>query len=171
LHLNVKRSASSAGVRVGSTLYYVLKDHLGSVSVVTDNTGAVVGEDRFYPFGETRFTTGTMQTDKLFTCQREITGLGIYYYGARFYSPKLGRFISADSIVPGFANPQNLNRYSYVLNNPLSYIDPTGHMGEGTSGCGVQNDQCVSGTSASVKPPSNETIPRIATIHNVRNNP
>jgi len=46
-------------VRIGSTLYYVLKDHLGSASVVTNSTGTIVGEGRFYPFGETRFTTRT----------------------------------------------------------------------------------------------------------------
>jgi len=56
-----------------------------------------------------------------------MTGLGIYHYGARFYSPKLGRFISPDSIVPNQFNPQDLNRFSYVLNNPLRYTDPTGH--------------------------------------------
>ncbi len=117
----------AGAMRVNSTLYFVLKDNLSSASVVTDAAGTVVGEDRFYPFGETRFTTGNMFTDKLFTGQREITGLGIYHYGARFYSPKLGRFLSADTMVPGYANPQNLNRYSYVLNNPLGYIDPTGH--------------------------------------------
>jgi hypothetical protein len=39
----------------------------------------------------------------------------------------IGRFISADTIVPNPANPQSLNRYSYCLNNPLKYIDPTGH--------------------------------------------
>jgi len=51
---------------------------------------------------------------------------------ARYYDPGLGRFISADSIAPGFANPQNRNRYSYVLNNPLKYTDPTGHCGKST---------------------------------------
>ena len=56
-----------------------------------------------------------------------MTGLGIYHYNARFYSPKLGRFLSADSIVPNPANPQDLNRYSYVRNNPLRYTDPTGN--------------------------------------------
>jgi uncharacterized protein RhaS with RHS repeats len=86
---------AAGAMRVGSTLYYVLKDHLGSASVVTNTSGTIVGEDRFYPFGETRFTTGMMQTDKLFTGQREMAGLGIYNYGARFYSPKLGRFLSA----------------------------------------------------------------------------
>ena len=92
---------SAAGaMRVGSTLYYVvstgstrrLKDHLGSASVVTNTSGTIVGEDRFYPFGETRFTTGTMFTDKLFTGQRQIAELGIYHYGARFCSPRLRRF-------------------------------------------------------------------------------
>jgi RHS repeat-associated protein len=68
-----------------------------------------------------------MQTDKLFTGQRQITGLGIYFFNARFYSPKLGRFLSADSIVPGYANPQNLNRMSYANNNSLRYTDLTGH--------------------------------------------
>jgi RHS repeat-associated protein len=80
-----------------------------------------------------------MQTDKLLTGQREMAGLGIYNYGARFYSPKLGRFLSADTIVSGYANPQNLNRFSYVNNNPLRYTDPTGHMmieeSGGSKGC------------------------------------
>jgi pimeloyl-ACP methyl ester carboxylesterase len=47
--------------------------------------------------------------------------------GARWYNAQLGRWISADTIVPNFANPQSLNRYSYVYNNPLKYVDPTGH--------------------------------------------
>lgn len=51
----------------------------------------------------------------------------MYDYGARFYSPLLGRFISADTIVPSLANPQSLNRYAYVLNSPLRFTDPTGH--------------------------------------------
>src|SRR6266542_429411 len=150
----------------GSTLYYVLKDHLGSASVVTDASGNTVGEDRFYPFGETRFTTGAMNTDRLFTGQREITGLGIYDYGARFYAPKLGRFLSPDTIVPGAANPQNLNRFSYVTNNPLRYVDPTGHRacGDGevidcngtlinptsnTTGCGGPGQQSCGGNGGS----------------------
>lgn len=79
---------AAGAVRIGS-LYFVLKDHLGSASVVTNKNGNILGEDRFYPFGETRFTTGTMYTDKLFTGQREMAGLGIYHYNARFYSPYL----------------------------------------------------------------------------------
>jgi len=51
---------------------------------------------------------------------------GLYYYGARYYDPELARFISPDPIVPSPGDPQSLNRYSYVLNNPVKYIDPTG---------------------------------------------
>jgi len=111
-----------------NTLYYILKDHLGSASVITDANGVTVGETRYYPYGETRLTTGTIFTDKLFTGQREMAGLGIYHYGARFYSSKLGRFLSADTITPDPFNSQDLNRFSYVRNNPLRYTDPTGHM-------------------------------------------
>ena len=75
---------AAGAMRVDGTLYYVLKDHLGSASVVTDASGNVVGEQRYYPFGETRFTSGNMFTDKLFTGQREMAELGIYHYGARF---------------------------------------------------------------------------------------
>jgi len=117
----------AGAMRVNGTLYYVLKDHLGSANVITDASGATIGEARYFPYGETRLTTGTMQTDQLFTGQRELAELGIYHYGARFYSPKLGRFLSADTIVPNAANPQDFNRYSYVRNNPIRYIDPTGH--------------------------------------------
>jgi RHS repeat-associated protein len=52
---------------------------------------------------------------------------GIYDFNARMYDPAIGRFLSADTIVPDFANPQSLNRFSYVENRPLSFIDPTGH--------------------------------------------
>ncbi|MBK9926402.1 MAG: hypothetical protein IPP66_14090 [Anaerolineales bacterium] len=81
-----------------------------------------------------------MFTDKLFTGQQEMAGLGIYNYGARFYSPKLGRFLSADTIVPNLYNPQDLNRFSYVRNSPLNYIDPTGH--DPYSTCGG-NPACI----------------------------
>jgi len=53
---------------------------------------------------------------------------GLMYYGARFFDPALGRFLSPDSIVPQPGNPQSLNRYSYTLNNPLKYTDSSGHF-------------------------------------------
>jgi RHS repeat-associated protein len=68
-----------------------------------------------------------MATDRRYTGQRWEGSVGFYDYGARSYDPALGRFLQADSIVPNPANPQSLNRYAYVLNNPLKYTDPSGH--------------------------------------------
>ena len=68
-----------------------------------------------------------LPTDYRFTGQRREGTIRLYDYGARFYDPLLGRFLSADTVVPQPGNPQALNRYSYVLNNPLKYTDPSGH--------------------------------------------
>jgi len=165
-------------------------DHLGSVSVVTDNDRRVLSRQDYTPWGEAR-AGGLAQTTLDFTGQRR-DGTGLLYYGARYYDPQVGRFLSADSIVPGSAsgkggmaatlgqdsgtalrpltvdfhesgfaaglaqedaftqargfrfqlrghdrqqakadtgpgNPQALDRYSYALDNPLRYTDPTGH--------------------------------------------
>ena len=79
---------------------------------------------------------GSVPTDKLFTGQR-LNGTGLYYYNARYYDPTIGRFISADTIVPDPTKPQALNRYSYVLNNPLKYVDPTGLTNIFARVCGI----------------------------------
>src|SRR5205823_114958 len=57
---------------------------------------------------------------------KELDNTGLYYYGARYYDPETGRFAQADTVIPGAA-PQAYNRYSYTLNNPLRYVDPSGH--------------------------------------------
>ncbi|MFZ2420337.1 MAG: RHS repeat-associated core domain-containing protein, partial [Anaerolineae bacterium] len=56
----------------------------------------------------------------------EVAG-GLYFYNARYYDPALGRFVSADTLIPNAGNPQNLNRYSYALNNPTVFVDPSGY--------------------------------------------
>jgi len=114
-------------MRQNNTVYWLHGDHLGSASLTTNITGAVVSEMRYYPFGETRWVSGTLPTDRLFTGQRAEAGIGLYDYNARMYSPSLGRFISADTIVPSVEYPQSLNRYSYVYNHPINLTDPSGH--------------------------------------------
>jgi RHS repeat-associated protein len=102
-----------------------------------DTNGALTSTIKYFSFGSTRAATGPLPTDKLFTSQR-LDSTGLYYYGARYYDPSIGRFISPDTIVPNPANPQSLNRYSYCLNNPLKYVDPTGHADQqiGTASIG-----------------------------------
>ena len=108
------------------TVYYH-GDHLGSTTIVTNASRGKEQETYYYPFGETRYNSGDA-TNYKYTGQEEDPETGLYYYGARYYDPIIGRFISADTVVPNFTNPQSLNRYSYVENNPLRYIDPTGHF-------------------------------------------
>jgi RHS repeat-associated protein len=86
-----------------------------------------VAEIRYYPWGTERYTYGTTPTSYHFTGQRLESGIGLYYYGARWYDPYLNRWIQPDSIIPNPTNSQDLDRYSYARNNPVKYIDPNGH--------------------------------------------
>jgi len=123
--------SQQVALRQGGVLTFLHGDHLGSASLATDASGAKItdSDTRYYPYGVTRpGLAGTgLPTDRRFTGQREETGLGFYDYGARPYDPTLGRFLQADTLVPNPGNPQSLNRYAYVLGNPLRYTDPTGH--------------------------------------------
>jgi RHS repeat-associated protein len=111
---------------VNATLKYVHKDHLGGTSAVTSDNGSLIESIKYFAFGNCRNSTGDLATDKLFTGQI-LDDTGLYYYNARYYDPTIGRFISPDTIIPNPANPQSFNRYSYCLNNPLKYIDPSGY--------------------------------------------
>jgi len=106
-------------MRQGDVVYYLHGDHLGSTSLTTDDTGAIVSEVRYLPYGQERWSNGSSVTDFGFTSQRAEKSFGLMDYNARYYSPLLGRFVSPDSIVPDTLNPAAWNRYSYVLNEEL----------------------------------------------------
>jgi RHS repeat-associated protein len=109
-----------------SVLYFLHSDHLGSTSLTTDSSGNVVARQLYDAWGNIRYVTGTLPTDIAYTGQR-LDATGLMYFQARYYASSLGRFISADTIVPQPGNPQALNRYAYTVNNPLKYNDPSGH--------------------------------------------
>ena len=104
------------------------KDHLGSSTAITDMNGNEVEISNYMPFGSLRSHSGSYVSDYKFTDQELDDSTGLYNYGARLYDPVIGRFITADSIVQNFSDPQTLNRYSYCRNNPLIYTDPSGHL-------------------------------------------
>ena len=114
---------------------YRLTDHLGS-AVAVHRVGAVnpwLHRD-FAAFGVTVSATDgggalagfAVWTDRGFTGHESVQSAGIVHMKGRIYDPELGRFLQADPFVQAPDNSQSLNRYSYVLNNPLSYTDPSG---------------------------------------------
>ena len=120
------------------SLNYFLTDHLGSTLAVLDDSGEVLSEQRYMPFGQVRTDVGTIaETDFGFTFQRALPETGLMDYQARFFAPRIGSFIQPDTIIPGLDDPQNWNRYSYVRNSPIVHSDPTGHMPWIGEGCNV----------------------------------
>ena len=86
----------------------------------------MVNEVRYSAFGEMRYLNGETVTDLLYTGQKLQEELGLYYYVARWYDPYLNRFLSPDTIIPDQGRSAAYDRYAYVYNNPLRYVDPSG---------------------------------------------
>jgi RHS repeat-associated protein len=118
---------TTSGPGVG--LFYYHRNHLNSSSVVTDASGAEVSRMVYLPFGELSQanSSGNDKVTSKFTGQEWDAETGLYYYGARYYHPAIGRFLSPDSIVPSATDAQAFNRYAYARDNPITYVDPTGH--------------------------------------------
>ena len=122
--------------------YYFLNDHLGNVDVVMDEDGKVVERADYMPYGDDRLIieeNDEQDNDYKFTGKELDDETGLMYYGARYYDPEIGRFVSHDPMLldeaekplsASLPNPQGLNSYSYVLNNPVRYIDPNGLWNE-----------------------------------------
>ncbi len=124
-------STEVAAVTNGTTTLYYHQDHLGGTNVTVDVNGVKKEVAEYLPFGgfsrHDKYGSSSEVAWFYFTGKKLDDETGLYYYGARYYDPSLGRFITADTIVQAPDNPQTLNRYSYANNNPVNNIDPTGH--------------------------------------------
>jgi len=113
---------------------YFLTDHLGSISVLTDENGNVVERLSFDAWGKRRNPDGTddvtgsiiSQTTRGFTGEEELSIGSLVHLNGRVYDALLARFTSADPTVTDPMNMQGWNRYSYVGNDPLAFTDPNG---------------------------------------------
>ena len=111
-----------------STVNYYVADNLGSSRVVTNSSGTVLDDSDFYPFGGERSYSSSSGNNYKFTGKERDSESGLDDFTARFYTSNYGRFISADdSKYMVAADPQTFNLYSYVANNPINSVDPTGH--------------------------------------------
>ncbi|MEW6619841.1 MAG: RHS repeat-associated core domain-containing protein, partial [bacterium] len=120
---------------------------------MTDSMGEIVWSSDYLPFGELINTEGKIENNFTFTGKEYDEATGLYYFGARYYDPKVGRFITKDPwsctpederiingalypiiaqliITEGLTIPQNIHPYMYCYNNPINYIDPYGYCGE-----------------------------------------
>jgi len=100
--------------------YFYHKDHLGSTRSVTNSSKDIIVASTYHPFGETEVEEGS---EKYLYNGKEKDSTGLYYYGARYYDPEVGRFATRDALKGRLINSQTLNRYSYCVNNPAKYID------------------------------------------------
>lgn len=111
---------------------YYFGDHLGTARLVASATGAILDDSDYYPFGGERpILSSSSGNNYKFTAKERDAESGLDHFGARHYGSTMGRFMQADpfTITPGrIVDPQQFNLYSYVRNNPLRHIDPTGML-------------------------------------------
>jgi len=107
-----------------STTYFAHADHLGSTRVLTDINGSGYDNYDYLPFGETM--SGGWGTTHKFTGDERDSETGLDHTFFRQYSSSLGRWSSPDPLAGDISDPQSLNRYGYVSNGPLDFIDPAG---------------------------------------------
>jgi RHS repeat-associated protein len=117
-------AAAKSSLQPTATDYYI-QDHLSSTRQVRNGV-MPKEEDTYYAFGETS-SLGSSKNDYKYTGKELDLDSGLYYYGARYYTPEFGRFTQPDPTRGKLEDPTSLNRYSYVKNNPLKYVDPTGN--------------------------------------------
>ena len=131
----VASSPLDGGTNTSSVGYFYHEDNLNTSSALSSSSGSQVEVDIYYPFGSIQTTNpqAPFEISRRFTGQEFDAESGLYYYGSvtgpygRYYDPGLGRFIQPDDTIPDISNPQSYNRYSYCVNDPLTYNDPSGH--------------------------------------------
>ncbi|HFB65846.1 MAG TPA: RHS repeat-associated core domain-containing protein, partial [Aeromonadales bacterium] len=121
---------------------YIYKDHLGSTDTVIKTDTNSVTKMSFDSFGSRRNVNWVSSvlntppitlvaiTDKGYTGHEQLDDVGLIHMNGRVYDPVMGRFLSADPNIQAPTDTQSLNRYAYVLNNPLSATDPSGYFGK-----------------------------------------
>ncbi len=106
-------------------MYWPANDHQRSLQLSVNSATGAVSRQRYTPFGASCGPANQLPTDRAFLDRTEDDTTGLAYLNARYYDPALARFLSPDSLA-ATDELQSLNRYTYALNNPLTYSDPTG---------------------------------------------
>ena len=119
-----------ATARAQDEVVYYHTDAVGSVRMITDASGAVIGRYDYLPFGELWPAVPPGPTDaRQFAGKERDTETGLDYFGARYFRAQSGRFTTVDPVLDAeaaFVDPQRWNRYAYARNNPFRNTDPDG---------------------------------------------
>ncbi len=126
----------------GNAAFFLHRDHLASVRLVTDANGALVESTGYSAYGD-RLNSG-FQTQKGYIGERHDPETGLLYLNARYHDPALGRFISPDDWDPT-QQGVGTNRYAYSANDPVNKSDPSGHIAPAVAGAVVTCGSTCSG--------------------------
>lgn len=137
LTADISSDVLNPGLRM-NTLYYILRDHLGSITHVVHSDGKLTQELSYDAWGRMRdpktwdtYASGEEPAPFIgrgYTGHEHLVKVGLINMNARLYDPVLGRFLSPDPYIQMPDWSQNLNRYTYAMNNPLVYIDEDGQF-------------------------------------------
>ncbi|HEX5749058.1 MAG TPA: SpvB/TcaC N-terminal domain-containing protein [Archangium sp.] len=136
-HYQVPSEMPDDGMPDTNFLYFYHPDHIGSTSYVTDTEGELYEHMQYFPSGEPWVDqrSNTERLPHLFSGKELDQETGLYYFGARYYDPRVGLWASTDPAATGYIdgeglggvyNPFNLATYTYAANNPLKFVDPDG---------------------------------------------
>jgi RHS repeat-associated protein len=115
-----------AEIKADGTIHVFYNDAIGSPVLITDKGLKDVQRYIYEPFGNLVVSKGTGENNYTFTGKERDIESDLFYFGARYYNPMLGRFISKDTANANHQDPQSLNRYVFCFNNPLIFVDPDG---------------------------------------------
>ncbi len=144
-----------ASVNASTTSYYH-EDALGSVRLVSSSTATPVFSANYRGYGSIYAPSG--KSTFQYTDKPTDTATGLYYSGARFYDPASGRFMTEDTSMGTLSVPLSLNRYVYALDNPMRYVDPTGHYDVQNNGGGGSAGVSIITENVMVSTTTEETI-------------
>ena len=114
---------------IEKNLYFYHPDHLGSSSYITDREGRITQHTEYIAFGEVLFEEHSISRTMpyLFNGKELDSEMGLYYYGARYYDPKTNIFLNVDPLAEKYPH---ISLYTYILNNPIKFIDLDGRAPE-----------------------------------------
>lgn len=130
--------AATAGDNAGDTkeILYFRRDHKGSVTLSFDASGAIASKIIYDGYGASRIVEGANDFDIKYESRQWDEDISLYYFGARYYDPFVARFITPDTQVgaSSFLQADALNHFAFELNNPINYVDPSGHSASWVAG-------------------------------------